>query len=942
MSVEETDHNPIEFSDNQSTADTSVINLSSQLGNSDGDNGLMISNNEHESLEKTIVETELIVTQNVQDVHDPVAFNQASADNGELINEENGNENIKAEADGRSSAASFKLSDQEKNEAESEVKNEFLSISIENQSSHPTYSDNSTVEKPSSAGESSKQEFQNENIKPAVDDNSSTVSLKQSALDKNETDFVNEKDNATSSTEEQIRDKFISDQPIVAGGTPHDRDNITTDQPSVSEERSKEESVKEIDNSSNIVSFKQLDLDKNDAEFHREKGRVSVNTEEQTSYPIKSDYSTSDQASATKERTIQDASNENENENIKAATNDSVSIESPKQSDSDKNEDFGVKDKPDIHVETGSPRASDMENSESKQAGVVLITEPVPSKESGSVLNAELESKTGQDKIQDTAITEQILPPIEIPSNTADPRLENPEDQKEDSFKRDTDTGVNNKEQTLIKTTTRSSKAVIQGRAVTKIKSEKERKSSTGRDLTSKNTGRKISTPRISTSKKDESKVSTSKDNKKSPLTRKLGVDHSRERINQTASVKDTNLHKSSVSDKSSTVGNQGSEPSKDRQTSDKDAEKKQEHSKPEKISDNIDAEKKQQLLQSQKNSDAETLSSTRVHDATEDKNVKSNSTCTIINEKERSKTSQKVKWNENVALQLKGLTKPLPNGNISSKQNKQEDLKTESVSENERNLTNNVEKGKPVAVIEEDAETTNEKEKEKFNPRSLLAKAVLKKGGKDKSGSGFVAMNGPTKTQSKASLAVRSVSTVDDKDDKLSVESRRDSTMLSLDSASRKSVDFRNTSTTHHIPEEKPRSILNANNDSWIRSAIPYQPLSLSILCLLLNIFLPGTGTVLSGISILCCGKTRVTSKDDHVTVTVCVNICVGVAQLFTITFCLVGWFWSIAWGIKMVILSVEYRRELKAKREMELQAMALSAFGSPTRVRNLFNTTA
>ncbi|KAL5008335.1 hypothetical protein ScPMuIL_013916 [Solemya velum] len=62
-----------------------------------------------------------------------------------------------------------------------------------------------------------------------------------------------------------------------------------------------------------------------------------------------------------------------------------------------------------------------------------------------------------------------------------------------------------------------------------------------------------------------------------------------------------------------------------------------------------------------------------------------------------------------------------------------------------------------------------------------------------------------------------------------------------------------------------------------------------------------------------------------------VCVNVSVGIAQMFTLTFFLVGWFWGIAWGIRMVVLSVEHRKEMKVRRERELQALTLRAFGSP-----------
>ena len=61
----------------------------------------------------------------------------------------------------------------------------------------------------------------------------------------------------------------------------------------------------------------------------------------------------------------------------------------------------------------------------------------------------------------------------------------------------------------------------------------------------------------------------------------------------------------------------------------------------------------------------------------------------------------------------------------------------------------------------------------------------------------------------------------------------------------------------------------------------------------------------MMGGMSVLCCGKPRIQSKDGHVMMTVCVNILVGLSQLFTVTFLLVGWFWSLSTGILMVVLA-------------------------------------
>ncbi|XP_067682309.1 DNA ligase 1-like [Haliotis asinina] len=345
---------------------------------------------------------------------------------------------------------------------------------------------------------------------------------------------------------------------------------------------------------------------------------------------------------------------------------------------------------------------------------------------------------------------------------------------------------------------------------------------------------------------------------------------------------------------------------------------------------------------------------------------AKGETTFSVVNENEKIEQNTKnVKFKENepVSKDKKPSSNVKKESKIPELDKKKVNVIQKSLQREKAVLTN----GSVKATDKEDDKNTDEKPKEtekkpleppvveanaeSYKPKSILARAIMKK---VKEGSGqaqnnaeskHVVLNGPpatVKTPNKTSLAVppqvsRDIS--DDKDDRLSIGSRRDSTKLSLsDSMSRKSVDFRvANATTVVIPasgqdDEKQKSHVGSN-DSWIRSAIPYMPLSLSILCLLLNIVVPGTGTMLSGFAILCCGKSRVPTKDDHVPITVCVNVWVGVAQLFTVTFMLVGWFWSVAWGIKMIILSIEYRKELRQKREKELQALALSAFGSPSR---------
>ncbi|KAK6489827.1 protein stum-like protein, partial [Huso huso] len=66
--------------------------------------------------------------------------------------------------------------------------------------------------------------------------------------------------------------------------------------------------------------------------------------------------------------------------------------------------------------------------------------------------------------------------------------------------------------------------------------------------------------------------------------------------------------------------------------------------------------------------------------------------------------------------------------------------------------------------------------------------------------------------------------------------------------------------------------------------------------------------GTVVSGLTLLCCSVPPaltggVVGNDERLAL-VCFNLWVGLAQLFTVTFLLIGWVWSITWGVIMLVL--------------------------------------
>ncbi|XP_037090566.1 protein SPEC3-like [Pollicipes pollicipes] len=100
-------------------------------------------------------------------------------------------------------------------------------------------------------------------------------------------------------------------------------------------------------------------------------------------------------------------------------------------------------------------------------------------------------------------------------------------------------------------------------------------------------------------------------------------------------------------------------------------------------------------------------------------------------------------------------------------------------------------------------------------------------------------------------------------------------------------------------------------NTTSMARSAIPVLPRAAAYLCLLFNILVPGLGTALSGLLVHCMGRTRysVTTTKGHRWTSTCTNLVVALMQLYTLTFCLVGWFWSIGWGIIMVTIADQHR---------------------------------
>ncbi|KAJ7365426.1 hypothetical protein OS493_005533 [Desmophyllum pertusum] len=114
-------------------------------------------------------------------------------------------------------------------------------------------------------------------------------------------------------------------------------------------------------------------------------------------------------------------------------------------------------------------------------------------------------------------------------------------------------------------------------------------------------------------------------------------------------------------------------------------------------------------------------------------------------------------------------------------------------------------------------------------------------------------------------------------------------------------------------IPNEtvipKEYSARKGNTGISAQEAIPVLPRSVAIICLILNILIPGSGTVISGL--IAFFLTRRDLPLMSRTSILCVNCFVGVMQLSTIVFLMIGWIWSIAWGCAFVGLSERYGKD-------------------------------
>ncbi|XP_071080150.1 protein stum homolog isoform X1 [Haliotis cracherodii] len=103
------------------------------------------------------------------------------------------------------------------------------------------------------------------------------------------------------------------------------------------------------------------------------------------------------------------------------------------------------------------------------------------------------------------------------------------------------------------------------------------------------------------------------------------------------------------------------------------------------------------------------------------------------------------------------------------------------------------------------------------------------------------------------------------------------------------------------HISDEKAEIIEIAEKHGPLYNAIPCMPLPVAVMCCVLNILIPGLGTIISAFSVLCGAKTRI----DKPIKAFGLNILSALLQMASFII-IVGWVWSIIWGMNFVQIAM------------------------------------
>ncbi|KAK3599193.1 hypothetical protein CHS0354_041034 [Potamilus streckersoni] len=102
------------------------------------------------------------------------------------------------------------------------------------------------------------------------------------------------------------------------------------------------------------------------------------------------------------------------------------------------------------------------------------------------------------------------------------------------------------------------------------------------------------------------------------------------------------------------------------------------------------------------------------------------------------------------------------------------------------------------------------------------------------------------------------------------------------------------------------PKEERRENTDSSLRDSIPAMVRSVAITCLVFNIILPGLGTFTAGLTVLCGSHIR--TKNTTKQKVIWANTWVAILQFSTTFLFLLGWIWSVVWGVAFYTISKEF----------------------------------
>ncbi|KAL4237704.1 mRNA-decapping enzyme 1B [Mactra antiquata] len=119
-----------------------------------------------------------------------------------------------------------------------------------------------------------------------------------------------------------------------------------------------------------------------------------------------------------------------------------------------------------------------------------------------------------------------------------------------------------------------------------------------------------------------------------------------------------------------------------------------------------------------------------------------------------------------------------------------------------------------------------------------------------------------------------------------------------------------KSTPPIHHRSTSKDLKS-SPDSESSLRDSIPAMRKPVAITCLVLNILLPGLGTFVAGFTVLCGSTIRF--KDMTKQKVMCSNTWVAFLQFVTAFLFLLGWIWSIVWGVAFITISNDYFKNFK-----------------------------